>query len=71
MVSTEPYNSIEGLAIGGWSRLDFPASDLVMLERPMQPFIDIYLRNHVAQLTVAKEMRGAIHKYFGPSYPHH
>ena len=35
-------------------------------ERPLQPFIDVYLRNHVAQLKVAKEMAGTIRKYFGP-----
>jgi hypothetical protein len=38
----------------------------VVEEPPLQPFIDIYLRNHVAQLTVAKEMAGSIRKYFGP-----
>jgi integrase len=38
----------------------------VVTERSLQPFIDIYLRNHVAQLTVAKEMSGCIRKYFGP-----
>lgn len=38
----------------------------VVTERSLQPFIDIYLRNHVAQLTVAKEMAGCIRKYFGP-----
>lgn len=37
-----------------------------LTQPPLQPFIDIYLRNHVAQLTVAKEMAGAIRKYFGP-----
>lgn len=38
----------------------------VVTEPLLQPFIDVYLRNHVAQLTVAKEMQGAIRKYFGP-----
>jgi hypothetical protein len=38
----------------------------VVTERSLQPFIDIYLRNHVAQFTVAKEMAGTIRKYFGP-----
>jgi hypothetical protein len=33
---------------------------------PLQPFIDIYLRHHVAQLQVAKEMGQTIGKYFGP-----
>lgn len=32
----------------------------------LQPFIDLYLRNHVAQLSVAREMTGTIHKYFAP-----
>lgn len=38
----------------------------VVKEPPLQAFIEIYLRNHVAQLTVAKEMDGCIRKYFGP-----
>jgi integrase/DNA-binding CsgD family transcriptional regulator len=35
---------------------------------PLQPFIDLYLRNHVAQLTVAvaKEQTSTIRRYFGP-----
>lgn len=33
---------------------------------PLQPFIDIYLRNLVAQLSVAKEMACTNRKYFGP-----
>jgi integrase len=38
----------------------------MVTERSLQPFIDLYLRNHAAQLTVAKEMAGSIRKYFGP-----
>lgn len=34
----------------------------------MLDFIEVYLRNHVAQLTVAKEMTSTIHKYFPPLY---
>src|ERR1051326_8333229 len=37
-----------------------------MKPHPLQPFIDLYLRNHVAQLQVAKEMGQTIGKYFGP-----
>src|SRR4051812_47810120 len=37
-----------------------------MKAKPLQPFIDLYLRNHVAQLTVAKEMTSTIRRYFGP-----
>jgi integrase len=32
----------------------------------MHEFIDLYLRHHVAQLTVAKEMTATIHRYFPP-----
>jgi integrase len=32
----------------------------------MRTFIDLYLQHHVAQLTVAREMTGTIHHYFGP-----
>lgn len=32
----------------------------------MQAFIPLYLRNHVAQLTIAREMAGTIHRYFDP-----
>ncbi len=34
--------------------------------KPLQPFIDLYLRNHVAQLSIATEMTGTIRRYFGP-----
>jgi integrase len=38
----------------------------VVKQPPLQSFIEIYLRNHVAQLSVAKEMTGTINKYFDP-----
>ena len=36
---------------------------------PLEDFIAIYLRNHVAQLTIAREMTGTINRYFGPLRP--
>jgi len=36
----------------------------VVKEAPLQPFLDLYLRNHVAQLSIAKEMTGTIRRYF-------
>jgi integrase len=33
---------------------------------PLQPFIEIYLRNHVAQLQIGHEMSQTIGRYFGP-----
>lgn len=34
----------------------------------MEQFVTIYLANHVAQLTVAREMEGMIRRYFPPLY---
>ena len=34
----------------------------VVKEAPLQPFLDLYLRNRVAQLSIAKEMTGTIRR---------